>query len=68
MKLLLVGYGNVGRAFRKLLYEKKDRYPILQDVEIAGIVTRRGFMMGDKDDFIPEKTINVIEALDFVNP
>ncbi|ACP38230.1 homoserine dehydrogenase [Saccharolobus islandicus] len=68
MKLLLIGYGNVGKAFRRLLHEKRDSYPILQNVEIAGMLTRQGLMVGDKENFSPDKQITVLEAIDFINP
>lgn len=66
-KLLLIGFGNVGKAFRRLVHEK-DRAKELQNVEIAGIVTTRGLMLGDKDEFEPNKKVNAIEALDEAQP
>ncbi|MCY0874180.1 MAG: homoserine dehydrogenase [Acidianus infernus] len=66
MKLLLVGYGNVGKAFRKLLHEKKVKE--LENVKIAGIVTTRGLMLKDQETFVPDKKINALEALDEVQP
>ncbi|WP_338600393.1 homoserine dehydrogenase [Sulfolobus tengchongensis] len=68
MKLLLIGYGNVGKAFRKLFHEKKERYPILQNVEIVGIVTRQGLMLGDKENFTVDKQVSVLDAIDYVKP
>lgn len=66
-KILLVGFGNVGKAFRKLVHEK-DRAKELESVEIAGIVTTKGLMIGDKDEFVPNKKVSAIEALEEVQP
>ncbi|MEM0187899.1 MAG: homoserine dehydrogenase [Saccharolobus sp.] len=68
MRLLLFGYGNVGKAFRKLLMEKKEKYDLLNHVEIAGIVTRRGLMRGDNESFIPQKQVSILEAIDEISP
>ncbi|BDB97307.1 homoserine dehydrogenase [Saccharolobus caldissimus] len=68
MRLLLIGYGNVGRAFRKLLKEKSEKYPILQNIKIEGIITRRGLMIGDKENFNPDKKTTILEAIDEIQP
>ncbi|QIW24396.1 homoserine dehydrogenase [Sulfolobus sp. S-194] len=66
MKLLLFGYGNVGKAFRKLLHEK--RAPELNEVTIGGIVTRRGIMLQDKEDFKPDIEGDVFKAYEKIKP
>jgi len=66
LKLLLFGYGNVGKAFRKLLHEKRS--PELNDVIIGGIVTRRGIMLQDKEDFTPDLEGDVFKAFEKIKP
>ena len=66
IKLLLFGYGNVGKAFRKLLHEKK--LDELKDVKIAGIVTRKGIMLEDKETFTPDIQGDIFKAYEIVKP
>ena len=66
IKLLLFGYGNVGKEFRKLLHEKK--LDELKDVKIAGIVTRKGIMLEDKEVFTPDIQGDVFKAYEIVEP
>ncbi|MCI2414340.1 MAG: homoserine dehydrogenase [Candidatus Aramenus sp.] len=62
MRLMLVGYGNVGKAFRKLLHEKKV------NATISAIVTSRGAMFRDAEEFVTEKRLTALEALEEVKP
>ncbi|EWG08094.1 MAG: Homoserine dehydrogenase [Candidatus Aramenus sulfurataquae] len=62
MRLMLVGYGNVGKAFRKLLHEKKV------NATISAIVTSRGVMFRDAEEFATEKRLTALEALEEVKP
>ncbi|MBW9141287.1 MAG: homoserine dehydrogenase [Candidatus Aramenus sp.] len=62
MRLMLVGYGNVGKAFRKLLHEKKV------NATISAIVTSRGVMFRDAEEFVTEKRLTALEALEEVKP
>jgi len=66
IKLLLFGYGNVGKAFRKLLHEKK--LDELKDVKIAGIVTRKGIMLEDRETFMPDVQGDVFKAYEIIKP
>jgi homoserine dehydrogenase len=59
---MLVGYGNVGKAFRKLLHEKKV------NATISAIVTSRGVMFRDAEEFATEKRLTALEALEEVKP
>ncbi len=59
---MLVGYGNVGKAFRKLLHEKKV------NATISAIVTSRGVMFRDAEEFVTEKRLTALEALEEVKP
>jgi homoserine dehydrogenase len=59
---MLVGYGNVGKAFRKLLHEKKV------NATISAIVTSRGAMFRDAEEFVTEKRLTALEALEEVKP
>jgi homoserine dehydrogenase len=59
---MLVGYGNVGKAFRKLIHEKKI------EAKIAGIVTSKGVMFKDSETFEAERKITAIEALEEIKP
>ncbi|BFH74549.1 homoserine dehydrogenase [Sulfurisphaera javensis] len=68
MKLLLFGFGNVGKSFRKLLHEKKNKVTELNDVEIAGIVTRKGIMLKDKEEFTADMQGDVFKAYEIVKP
>ncbi len=63
---MLVGYGNVGKAFRKLIHEKRIKE--LENVKIAGIVTTRGLMLKDQEEFVADKKIDALQALDEVQP
>lgn len=63
---MLVGYGNVGKAFRKLIHEKRVREA--EDVKIVGIVTTRGLMLKDQEEFTVDKKVDVLQALDEVQP
>ncbi|MEM1626488.1 MAG: homoserine dehydrogenase [Sulfolobaceae archaeon] len=66
---MLVGYGRVGKAFRELLHEKKrEKFPFLEDVKIVGVVTRRGLMLGDKEEFTPNKQLDPLQSLEDLNP
>lgn len=67
--IMLVGYGKVGKAFRDLLNEKKkEGLTVLEDIKIVGIVTRRGLMLGDKEDFVPNKQLDPLQSLEDLNP
>lgn len=66
IKLLLFGYGNVGKSFRKLLHEKKLEE--LKDVKIAGIVTRKGIMLDDRESFTADLEGDVFKAYDKIKP
>lgn len=68
IRLLLFGYGNVGRSFRKLLHEKREKISELRDVSIAGVVTRKGIMLNDKEEFTPEITGDVFKAYEKIKP
>ncbi|ARM76241.1 homoserine dehydrogenase [Acidianus manzaensis] len=67
MKILLLGFGNVGKAFRKLVNEK-DRAKELQNVKIIGIVNSKGLMIGDNENFKVDKKIDLLQAIDEVQP
>ena len=66
IRLLLFGYGNVGKSFRRLLHEKK--LDELKDVKIAGIVTRKGIMLEDRESFTPDLEGDVFKAYDKIKP
>lgn len=68
MKILLFGYGNVGKSFRKLLHEKKEKIIELKDIEISGVVTRRGIMIKDKENFEPDLQGDVFTAYEKIKP
>lgn len=59
---MLVGYGNVGKAFRNLIHERKI------NVKIEGIVTSKGAMFKDSEKFEVEKKITAIDALEEIKP
>ncbi|BBG24074.1 homoserine dehydrogenase [Sulfuracidifex tepidarius] len=63
-KLLLIGYGNVGKTFRNFLHKWKEEL----DAEIVGVVTRRGLMMGDSPEFRKDADVSVTDAIDKVKP
>ena len=68
MKLLILGYGNVGKAFVKLFIEKRQKVNELSDVEIGGIVNRKGIMLGYKDEFTVDVKGDVFTAYEKVKP
>jgi homoserine dehydrogenase len=68
MKMLILGYGNVGKSFVKLLLQKKESVPELKDVEIGGIVNRRGIMLGYRDEFEVNLKGDVFTAYEKVKP
>ncbi|ALU30225.1 homoserine dehydrogenase [Sulfolobus acidocaldarius] len=68
MKILLLGYGNVGKAFRSLIHEKKSKIRELKDIEIAGVVTSKGIMLGDKQDFTVDYKGDIFLAYEKLNP
>ncbi|WP_238025877.1 MULTISPECIES: homoserine dehydrogenase [Metallosphaera] len=66
MKVLLLGYGNVGKALRRMI---KERAPSLGlNVTIEGVVTRRGIMLGDSEEFRKTREGTPLDALNLVNP
>ncbi|AWR97537.1 homoserine dehydrogenase [Acidianus sulfidivorans JP7] len=67
MKILLMGFGNVGKAFRKLVNEK-NRAKELENVRIVGIMNTKGLMLGDNEIFRVDKKVDVIQAIDETQP
>ncbi len=63
-KLLLIGYGNVGKAFRNLLYKWEDDLK----AEVAGVITRRGLMIGNSPEFRKDADASIVEAIDKLKP
>ncbi|BCU71421.1 homoserine dehydrogenase [Stygiolobus caldivivus] len=68
MKVLVAGYGNVGKAFVKLIFEKKGKLEELKDIEIGGIVNRKGIMVGYKDQFTVDIEGDVFTAYEKIKP
>ncbi|BBL48153.1 homoserine dehydrogenase [Metallosphaera sedula] len=66
LRVLLVGYGNVGKALRKMVRERAPSLGL--NVRIEGIVTRRGIMLGDSEEFRKTKDGTPIDALNEVSP
>jgi homoserine dehydrogenase len=66
--ILLLGYGKVGKEFRNLLNERRSVIPSLLNVKIVGIITRRGLMLGDKEEFVPNKQIDPLQAIEDLHP
>jgi homoserine dehydrogenase len=63
-RILLLGYGHVGKTFREFL----SRWSSELDAQIAGVVTRRGIMLGDNPDFRKDIEGGINEALGKVKP
>ncbi|QKQ99639.1 homoserine dehydrogenase [Metallosphaera tengchongensis] len=66
MKALMLGYGNVGKALNSLIRERSPKLGL--DIKVEGVVTRRGIMLNQREDFHPDKEGTVLEALDLINP
>ncbi|MCY0849885.1 homoserine dehydrogenase [Sulfuracidifex metallicus] len=63
-RILLMGYGHVGKTFREFL----SRWSSELDAQIVGVVTRRGIMLGDNPDFRKDIEGDIYEALDKLKP
>ncbi|MEJ2775269.1 homoserine dehydrogenase [Sulfolobaceae archaeon RB850M] len=68
MRILILGFGNVGKAFYKLFMEKRSKVKELEKYEIGGIVTRRGIMIGGGYEFRADIKGDVFTAYEKIKP
>lgn len=68
MKLLLVGYGKVAKSFLTLLDSKRQDLEELRHVEICGVVTRKGLMLGTGEHFRTDVQSDAFQALEQLSP
>ena len=67
MRVLIFGFGKVGRELRNLIHEKRREVPELKDVEIVATVTRKGISYGDREGFIADEPFD-LDKLEKVKP
>ncbi len=63
-RILLIGYGNVGKTFRNFLTRWGDQL----DAILVGVVTRRGLMTGDSLEFRKDAEVDVLGAIEKMKP
>jgi homoserine dehydrogenase len=68
LKLLLLGYGRVAKSFISLINSKKEYLEELRNVELCGIVTRRGLMLSPAEHFRPDAQCDAFQALERLSP
>ncbi|MCQ4407203.1 MAG: homoserine dehydrogenase, partial [Sulfolobaceae archaeon] len=59
MRILIFGYGKVGKELRALIHERRGEVPELSDVQIVATVTRRGISFGDRDAFVADEPFSL---------
>lgn len=66
MKAIMVGFGQVGRSLRTLLQGRAKELGV--EVEIEAVVTRRGIMIGDGEEFRKTRDGTAMDALNLIGP
>ncbi|MEM4080183.1 MAG: homoserine dehydrogenase, partial [Metallosphaera sp.] len=66
LRAMFLGYGNVGKALRKMIKERGEKTGL--NVKIEAVVNRSGIMLEDSDNFIKNKEGGPIDALNMTNP
>jgi len=59
VRILIFGYGKVGKELRALIHERRGEVPELSDVQIVATVTRRGISFGDRDAFVADEPFSL---------
>jgi homoserine dehydrogenase len=67
VRVLIFGFGHVGKGFRRLIHEKRGEVPELKDVEIVATVTRKGISYGDREAFVADEPFT-LDKLEKVKP
>lgn len=65
-KVLLLGYGNVGKALRRMIRERASMMGL--NVRIEAVVNRSGIMIGDGEHFVKSNEGTPLDALNQVSP